>query len=77
MLVLTAIHVLLHLRICFDHEMAFPEQVSITPAKVADKKELGLLIVEDSDAIHVLDRGYVGYQFLIIIPNGRFSLFPG
>ena len=52
----------LHLRICFDEKIAFPEQVSITPAKVADKKELGSLIVEDSDAIHVFDRGYVDYQ---------------
>ncbi len=43
-------------------KMAFPEQVSITPAKVADKKELNSLIVEDPDAIHVFDRGYVDYQ---------------
>lgn len=52
----------LHLRICFNEKMAFPEQVSITPAKVADKKELNSLIVEDPDAIHVFDRGYVDYQ---------------
>ena len=52
----------LHLRVCFDYETTFPEQVSITPAKVADKKELNSLIVEDPDAIHVFDRGYVDYH---------------
>ena len=34
----------------------------IIPAKVADRRELDNLVVEDPDALHVFDRGYIDYK---------------
>lgn len=51
----------MHLRLSFDG-MAIPDAVIITPAKTADKKKLDELIVKDSDALNIFDRGYVDYK---------------
>ena len=51
----------MHLRLSFDG-MAVPDAVIITPAKTADKKKLDELIVNDSDALNIFDRGYVDYK---------------
>ncbi|KJR47529.1 Mobile element protein [Desulfosporosinus sp. I2] len=51
----------MHLRLSFDG-MAVPDAVIITPAKTADKKKLDELIVKDSDALNIFDRGYVDYK---------------
>lgn len=51
----------MHLRLSFDG-MALPDAVIITPAKTADKKKLDELIVKDTDALNIFDRGYVDYK---------------
>ncbi|WP_459931722.1 IS4 family transposase, partial [Desulfosporosinus burensis] len=51
----------MHLRLSFDG-MAVPDAVIITPAKTADKKKLDELIVKDTDALNIFDRGYVDYK---------------
>ena len=51
----------MHLRLSFDG-MAVPDAVIITPAKTADKNKLDELIVKDSDALNIFDRGYVDYK---------------
>lgn len=51
----------IHLRLSFDG-IALPDEAIITPAKVADKKELDALIVADPDALNIFDRGYVDYK---------------
>ena len=51
-----------HLRLKFCDEITAPGQIVITPAKVADRRELDNLVVEDPDALHVFDRGYIDYK---------------
>jgi len=51
----------MHLRLSFDGT-AVPDAVIITPAKTADKKKLDELIVKDTDALNIFDRGYVDYK---------------
>lgn len=66
----------LHLRICFNEKMAFPEQVSITPAKVADKKNLIHLLLKIRTLFTYLTEVMLIIKFLTIIPNERFGLLP-
>ena len=51
----------MHLRLSFDGT-PLPDEVIITPAKTADKKKLDELIVVDSDALNIFDRGYIDYR---------------
>ena len=51
----------MHLRLSFDG-VAIPDEVLVTPAKIADKKKLDELIVKDEDALNIFDRGYVDYK---------------
>lgn len=51
----------MHLRLSFDG-MAVPDELIVTPAKIADRKKLDELIVEENDALNIFDRGYVDYK---------------
>jgi IS4 transposase len=52
----------LHLRLVFlDHQVA-PDKAILTPAKPADKTQMDELVVFESDALNVFDRGYVDYR---------------
>lgn len=52
----------LHLRLKFHDGYFLPDQAIITNAKVADKRKMDELVVEDDDAMNVFDRGYVDYK---------------
>jgi hypothetical protein len=52
----------LHLRLAFHDGMPFPDKTGFTNAKVADKKQMDELVVEDQDALNVFDRGYMDYK---------------
>jgi hypothetical protein len=52
----------LHLRLAFCDGIPFPDQANFTNAKVADKKQMDDLVVEDKDALNVFDRGYLDYK---------------
>jgi len=52
----------LHLRLKFTKEGAVPDDVIFTPAKQADKTQMDSLVVEETDALNVFDRGYVDYK---------------
>jgi hypothetical protein len=52
----------LHLRLAFCDGMPFPDQAGFTNAKVADKKQMDELVVEDKNALNVFDRGYLDYK---------------
>jgi hypothetical protein len=52
----------LHLRLVFRDGMPFPDKAGFTNAKVADKKQMDELVVEDKDALNVFDRGYLDYK---------------
>jgi hypothetical protein len=52
----------LHLRLQFMGEMCLPKEVVITPAKPSDKTQMDALVVTDTDALNVFDRGYLDYK---------------
>ena len=52
----------LHLRLKFWDGNVIPDQAVISNAKVADKRKMDELVVEDADAMNVYDRGYVDYK---------------
>jgi len=52
----------LHLRLKFWDGYFLPDQAIITNAKVADKRKMDELVVEDEDAMNIFDRGYVDYK---------------
>jgi hypothetical protein len=52
----------LHLRLAFRDGMPFPDKAGFINAKVADKKQMDELVVEDQDALNVFDRGYLDYK---------------
>jgi hypothetical protein len=52
----------LHLRLKFWDGYFLPDQAIITNAKVADKRKMDELVVEDEDVMNVFDRGYVDYK---------------
>lgn len=52
----------LHLRLKFIGEGVVPDKAIITPAKIADKTQLDEMVIDESDALHVFDRGYVDYR---------------
>lgn len=51
----------LHLRLKFWGNDVIPDRTVITPAKPADKTQMDNLVVEEEDALNVIDRGYVDY----------------
>jgi IS4 transposase len=51
-----------HLGLRFVDGNALPDRVVITPAKVSDKSQLDILVVEDKDVLNVRDRGYNDYK---------------
>lgn len=51
----------LHLRLKFDEE-PLPDKALVNEAKKSDRSQLDSLIVEDSDALNVFDRGYLDYE---------------
>ena len=52
----------LHLRLKFWDGYFLPDQAIISNAKVADKRKMDELVVEDEDAMNIFDRGYVDYK---------------
>ncbi|MDK2905987.1 MAG: hypothetical protein PWQ67_341 [Clostridia bacterium] len=52
----------LHLRLQFFNGNVLPDHAVITPTKRADKTQMDNLVVEEKDALHVFDRGYVDYK---------------
>ena len=52
----------LHLGLKFWDGYIIPDQAVITNAKVADKRKMDELVVEDEDIMNVFDRGYVDYK---------------
>jgi hypothetical protein len=52
----------LHLRLKFWDGYFLPDQAIITNAKVADKRKMDELVVEDEDAMNIFDRGYIDYK---------------
>jgi hypothetical protein len=52
----------LHLRLKFWDGYFLPDQAIITNAKVADKRKMDELVIEDEDAMNIFDRGYVDYK---------------
>jgi hypothetical protein len=51
-----------HLRLRFCEEMVIPDQAVITNAKIADKRQMTELVVQDKDSLNVFDRGYLDYK---------------
>jgi Transposase DDE domain/Domain of unknown function (DUF4372) len=52
----------LHLRLKFWDGYFLPDEAIITNAKVADRRKMDELLVEDGDAMNIFDRGYVDYK---------------
>lgn len=52
----------LHLRLVFADGLVYPDKVILTPARPADKTQMDKLVVDESDALNVFDRGYVDYR---------------
>ena len=52
----------LHLRLKFWDGYFLPDQAIISNAKVADKRKMDELVVEDEDAMNIFDRGYIDYK---------------
>jgi Transposase DDE domain len=52
----------LHLRLMFADGLVYPDKAILTPAKPADKTQMDNLVVDESDALNVFDRGYVDYR---------------
>jgi len=51
-----------HLRLKFCEGIAIPDKAIITNAKIADKRQMDQLVVEDPDSLNIFDRGYVDYK---------------
>nr|WP_236818881.1 IS4 family transposase [Alicyclobacillus tolerans] len=52
----------LHLRLVFMDHQVVPDKVILTPARPADKTQMDQLVVVETDALNVFDRGYVDYR---------------
>lgn len=54
----------IHLRVVFikNEGGVLPDHATITNAKMADRKQLDLLVIEDDDALYIFDRAYVDYE---------------
>jgi hypothetical protein len=52
----------IHQRIIYCEDGVYPDEVVLTPAKPADKTQMDALVVTDSDALNIFDRGYVDYR---------------
>ncbi|NOU88205.1 hypothetical protein GC102_20885 [Paenibacillus sp. LMG 31460] len=52
----------IHQRIIYCGDGIYPDEAILTPAKPADKTQMDALVVTDSDALNIFDRGYVDYS---------------
>lgn len=52
----------IHQRIIYCDEGVYPDEAILTPAKSADKTQMNALVVTDSDALNIFDRGYIDYR---------------
>ena len=52
----------LHLRLKFVEGEILPDKQVITQAKSNDKTQMDNLVVEDKDALNIMDRGYLDYK---------------
>lgn len=52
----------LHLRLVFMDRQVVPDKVILTNARPADKTQMNQLVVVETDALNVFDRGYVDYR---------------
>jgi hypothetical protein len=52
----------LHLRFVYGTDSSYPDEAILTPARPADKTQMDALVVEDTDALNIFDRGYVDYR---------------
>jgi IS4 transposase len=51
-----------HLRLRFSDDGSIPDEVVVTPAKRSDRTQMGQLVVEETGALNVFDRGYNDYK---------------
>lgn len=51
-----------HLGLRFWENGVLPENVLVTPARLADKTQMDALVLEENDVLNVFDRGYVDYR---------------
>lgn len=52
----------IHLRIVFQDKQTYPDYATITNARLADKTQMNDLIIDETGAINVYDRGYMDYH---------------
>jgi hypothetical protein len=52
----------LHMRVVFCEGTTYPDELIVTPARPADVTQLDALIVQETDALHVFDRGYFDFE---------------
>ncbi|SHJ88105.1 transposase, IS4 family [Anaerobranca californiensis DSM 14826] len=52
----------LHLRIKFVKDEILPDKSIVTQANLNDRRQMDNLIVEEKDALNIMDRGYVDYK---------------
>lgn len=52
----------LHLRLVFSDQQVYPDKLTLTHARMADKKQMDELVVVELNALNVFDRGYVDYR---------------
>ena len=52
----------IHQRIIYCEDGVYPDEAILTPAKPADKTQMDALVVTDSDALNIFDRGYIDYR---------------
>jgi len=51
-----------HLRLRFSDEGSIPDKMVFTPAKQSDRSQMDQLVVDESGALNVFDRGYNDYK---------------
>ena len=51
-----------HLRLRFSDDGSIPDEVVVTPAKRSDRTQMGQLVVDETGALNVFDRGYNDYK---------------
>ena len=51
-----------HLRLKFSGDGSIPDEVVVTPAKRSDRTQMDELVVDETGALNVFDRGYIDYK---------------
>ena len=51
-----------HLRLRFSDDGSIPDKVVVTPAKRSDRTQMDQLVVDETGALNVFDRGYNDYK---------------